>query len=155
MTDWICMPFGVVCVVGRGMGALDAGGDRWVGSSIFGGKCGTSYYNQWGLCGIVILCRVEWRRSSSQIILGFLGSIQYSSCRRRNVNSHHSMCSELQTCKVILWPRLRWGGKLHHLPMAYSLSNNMYKKLLESDNYCKKLSLVVGWFTFLKHSVRF
>jgi len=33
--------------------------------------------------------------------------------------------------------------------MAYSLSNIYTKKLLESDNYCY-LSLVVGWYTFLK-----
>jgi len=28
MADWIRMPFGVVTGVGRGMGVLDAGGDR-------------------------------------------------------------------------------------------------------------------------------
>jgi len=38
----------------------------------FGGKCVASHCNQWGLCGVVILCREEWRRGSFQITLGFL-----------------------------------------------------------------------------------
>jgi len=29
----------------------------------------------------------------------------------------------------------RWGGKINHLSMVYSVSN-FYHKLLESDNYC-------------------
>jgi len=37
--------------------------EKW---AVFG-KCGTSHYNQWGLCGVVILCREGWRSSSSQI----------------------------------------------------------------------------------------
>jgi len=36
------------------------------------GKCGTSYRNQWGLCGVDILCRGGWRRGSSKITLWFL-----------------------------------------------------------------------------------
>jgi len=38
----------------------------------FGGKCGASHCNQWGLCGIVIFCREGWQCSSSQITLGLL-----------------------------------------------------------------------------------
>ena len=35
-----------------------------------------SHCNQWALCGIVILCREGWQRSSSQITLGFF--VMYS-----------------------------------------------------------------------------
>ena len=44
---------------------LDRGGDRRRGRGSFEG-------NQWGLCGVVILCRERWQRSSSQITLHFL-----------------------------------------------------------------------------------
>jgi len=35
----------------------------------FGGKYGASNCNQWGLCGVVILCREGWRPGSSKITL--------------------------------------------------------------------------------------
>ena len=54
------------------MGVLDGSGDRRKGRNSFGGKCGVSHCNQWGLCGVVILCCEGWRRGSSQITLGFL-----------------------------------------------------------------------------------
>jgi len=41
------------------------GGDRRRGRGSFES-------NQWGLRGVVMLCREGWRRSSSQITLGFL-----------------------------------------------------------------------------------
>jgi len=67
------MPFGVMSEVGRGMGVLDGGGGRRRRERYnFGGKCGASHCNQLGLCGVVILCREGWRRSSSQITLGFI-----------------------------------------------------------------------------------
>ena len=37
-----------------------------------GGKCWASHCNQWGLCDVVILCRMGWHRGSSQITSGFL-----------------------------------------------------------------------------------
>jgi len=70
--DWIWMPFGVVSGVGWGMGVFDGGWRLWKGKGSFGGKCGTSHCNYWGLCGIVILCREGWQRGSFQITLGFL-----------------------------------------------------------------------------------
>ena len=44
------MPFGVVSVVGRGMGVLDRGVDRRREKGSFGGEFGASHCNQWGLC---------------------------------------------------------------------------------------------------------
>jgi len=49
MADWIWMPFGLVSVVGRGIGVLDGGGDCQRGNGSFGDKCGASHCNQWGL----------------------------------------------------------------------------------------------------------
>jgi len=46
--DWIRMPFGVVSVVGRGMGVLDGGGDRRRESGSFGDEFRASYCNQCG-----------------------------------------------------------------------------------------------------------
>jgi len=43
--DWIRMPFGVVSGVSRGMGVLDAGGDRRRGRGSFGGEFGASHCN--------------------------------------------------------------------------------------------------------------
>jgi len=75
------MSFGVVNGVGRGKGVLD-----WVviveGKGQFGGKCGTCHCNQWGLCGLIILCREGWRRGFSQITLGFLVTLAASSGKR-------------------------------------------------------------------------
>jgi len=71
-TNWIRMPFGVVSRVSQGRGVLDGSGDCRRRRVSFGGKCGTSYWNQWGLCGVVILCHEGWQRSFSQITLGFL-----------------------------------------------------------------------------------
>ena len=51
------MPLTVVSGVGRGMGVFDGDGDRRRGRGSFGSKCGASNCNQWGLCGVVILCR--------------------------------------------------------------------------------------------------
>ena len=48
--DWIRMPFGVVSVVGLGMGVLEFVGDCRRGRSSFGGEFGASHCNQWGLC---------------------------------------------------------------------------------------------------------
>jgi len=57
MADWLQMPFGVVSGVGLGTeGCIRWGGDCRRGMGSFGGECGTSHCNQWGLCGIVILC---------------------------------------------------------------------------------------------------
>ena len=56
VANWIRMPFVVVSGVGRGTGVLDGSGDRRMEKGSFGGKCGTSHCNQWGLCGVVILC---------------------------------------------------------------------------------------------------
>jgi len=44
------MLFEVVRGVGRGMGVLDWGGDRWRGMGSFGGEFGASHCNQWGMC---------------------------------------------------------------------------------------------------------
>jgi len=54
------MPFGVVSRVSQGMSVLDRGGGRRRGMGSFGGICGTSRCNHWGLCGIVILCHEGW-----------------------------------------------------------------------------------------------
>ena len=48
------------------MCALDGGVDRRRERGSFGVEFGTSNCNQWGLRGVVILCREEWRRGSSQ-----------------------------------------------------------------------------------------
>jgi len=42
---WISMTFGLVSVVGQGMGVLDGGGDRQRGRSSFGSKHGTFHCN--------------------------------------------------------------------------------------------------------------
>jgi len=47
------MPFGVVSGVSRGISVLDWGEDRQRGRGSFGGKCGASHCNQWGLRCIV------------------------------------------------------------------------------------------------------
>jgi len=62
--DWIWMSFGVVSGVGRGMDVLDGGEDLRRGMGSFEGE--------WGLCGVVILCREGWRRGSSKFTLAFL-----------------------------------------------------------------------------------
>ena len=49
---------------------------EWKGQ--FGDKCGASHYNQWGLCGIVILCQEGSRRGFSLITLGLFFSIWFS-----------------------------------------------------------------------------
>jgi len=67
MADWIWMPFGVV----SGIGVLDGGGDRQRKRGSFGGNCGASHCNQWGLCDVVLCCDRK-QCSSSQITLGFL-----------------------------------------------------------------------------------
>jgi len=54
MADWIRMLFGVVSGVGRGMGVLDGGSDRRRVIGSFGGECGASHHNQWGLCCVVV-----------------------------------------------------------------------------------------------------
>jgi len=64
------MPFGVVSGLGRWIGVLD-------GVEIFERERGNfgvnvGHCNQWGLYGVVILCREGRRRGSSQITLGFL-----------------------------------------------------------------------------------
>ena len=78
--DWIRMPFGVVSGIGRGRGVLH-GWWSSKGMDSFGDKCGTSHCNQWGLCGVVILCREGRRRGFSQITLGFLVSLLKLICR--------------------------------------------------------------------------
>jgi len=60
--------------VGSVEGCIRWGGDRQRRRGSFGGKCRTSHCDQWGLCGIVILCREGWQRGFSQITLGFLVS---------------------------------------------------------------------------------
>ena len=66
------MPFGVMSGVGRGMGVLDQGRDRRRGRGDVGSKCGASHCNQWGLCGVVVLWREGWRRSSSHVTWDFM-----------------------------------------------------------------------------------
>jgi len=61
------MPFGAVSGVSQVMGILDGGGCHRRGRGSFGGKCGASHCNQWGLCGVVIFRREGWRCGSSQI----------------------------------------------------------------------------------------
>jgi len=56
---------------------IEVHGDRRRVRGSFGCKCGTSHCNQWGLCGVAILCREGWRRGSSQIILEFLVYIMW------------------------------------------------------------------------------
>jgi len=51
------MAFGVVSGVGRGMGVSDGVKIVEEEDGSPGGKRGTSRCNQWGLCGLVILCR--------------------------------------------------------------------------------------------------
>jgi len=65
------MSFRVVSGIGRD-GCIRWGEDRRSERGSFGGKCGASYCNNWGLCSVVMLCRQRWRRSFSQITLGFL-----------------------------------------------------------------------------------
>jgi len=52
--DWNWMPFGIVSGVGRVIGVLDGGGDRWRGRVSFSGEFGASHCNQWGLCCVVV-----------------------------------------------------------------------------------------------------
>jgi len=75
--DWTWMPFEVVSAVGWRMGVLNEGGDRRMGRGSIGGKCGAFHCNQWGICGVVILCHEGWRGGSSQITgsLGFVINI--------------------------------------------------------------------------------
>jgi len=51
------MTFGVMNGVGRGIDVLDGAGDRLRVTGNFGVEFGASRCNQWGLCGVVILCR--------------------------------------------------------------------------------------------------
>ena len=62
------MLFGVVSGVGReiGLGVL-AGIEIVEGEGAVLEINGASYCNQWGLYGVVILCREGWRRGCSQI----------------------------------------------------------------------------------------
>jgi len=46
--DCIWMPFGVVSVIGRGMGVLDGVADRRRGRGSFGSEFGVSHCNEWG-----------------------------------------------------------------------------------------------------------
>jgi len=62
--DCIWIPFGVTSGVGRGMAVLD-------GVEIVEGE-EVSRCNQWGLCGVIILCPMGWRSGFFQITLGFL-----------------------------------------------------------------------------------
>jgi len=57
--------------------AVVVSGDRRRRGGSFEGKCrpNASHCNQWGLCGVVILCHEGWRRGSSRITLGFLVSV--------------------------------------------------------------------------------
>jgi len=80
------MAFEMVSGVDRVMGVLDrveiVEGE---GMGSFGGKCAwASHCNQRGLCGVVIFFSDAWRRSSSQITLGFLvigsGRFAYLCC---------------------------------------------------------------------------
>jgi len=61
------MLFGVVSGVGRGMGVVDEGGDCGRERAVSGVNMGYPIHhcNQWGLCGVVILCREGWRRGFS------------------------------------------------------------------------------------------
>jgi len=68
--DWIWMPFGLVSRISQWMGVLD--GVEIVEGEGFGGKCGASHCNQWGLCGVVILCREGWRRALPKLLWDFL-----------------------------------------------------------------------------------
>jgi len=64
------MPFGMASGVGRGRGVLSS-----KGKGQFWDKYGTFHCKQWGLCGLVILCREGcegWRRGFSELTLGFL-----------------------------------------------------------------------------------
>jgi len=54
------MPFVVVSGVGPQMGVLDRGGYHWRGRDSFGGECGASHCNQWGLCCIVVSKCMNW-----------------------------------------------------------------------------------------------
>jgi len=59
--EWIRVPFGVVSGVGRERGVLDGSGDL-EGEGTVLGEFGASHCNQWGLCGVIILCRGRgWR----------------------------------------------------------------------------------------------
>jgi len=66
------MPFRVVSEVGRGIGVLNGGGDRRRERGSFGGKCGPSHCNQWGLCGVVILCRTGGDAALPKLLWDFL-----------------------------------------------------------------------------------
>ena len=57
---------GVGC---RGIGVLD--GCR-MGRGSFGGKCGASRCNQWGLCGMVILCLRDGDAALPKLLSDFL-----------------------------------------------------------------------------------
>ena len=62
--------------------------------------------NQWELCCVVILCREGWRRSTSQITLGFLiysFKLRHALCRRGRFaprNAHPCMADKatLSSC---------------------------------------------------------
>jgi len=45
----------VVSGVGRGMGVLDGGGDRWREGAVLEGEFGASHCNQWDLCDTLFL----------------------------------------------------------------------------------------------------
>jgi len=63
------------------------------------GKRVASYCNQWGLCGVVILCREGWRRGSAQATLGFLwvhmGDRHLANTVERSVTGGDASCSHL------------------------------------------------------------
>jgi len=51
--DWIRMSFGMVNGVGRGISALDGGGNCQRGKGSVGDEFGAFHYNQWGLFAVV------------------------------------------------------------------------------------------------------
>jgi len=69
--DWIWILFGMVSGVSRGMDVLDWDEDRRREGTVLGVNVGHPIVTE-GHCGIVILCREGWRRSSSQITFGIL-----------------------------------------------------------------------------------
>jgi len=64
------MLFWVVSEIGRGIGVLN--GVEIIEGEVLGVNVEHPHCNQWGLCGILILCHEGWRCGFSQVTLGFL-----------------------------------------------------------------------------------
>ena len=124
------MPFGVVSGVGRGIGVLD-GMEIVEGKGSFGGKCGASHSNQWGLCGVVILCREGWRRGSSHISLRLLvDNLRVCFSVRRQATTAATVATvarlrrttPIRTATTRTWAVPAWWASLRpHRPISFYL----------------------------------